>query len=124
MVVSAAESEANGDPVLLAETGYPLAAAPTPSALPGVIHNLSLTAGDMEQALDVHFDPEAHSSTYDVQSTTADPMAGPYTTVAQPTASKAVLAGLKSGQRVWVRVRGVGSMGAGLWSDPTTKIVP
>ena len=124
VVVSAAESEANGDPVLLAETGHPLAAAPTPGALPGMIHNLSLTAGDAEQHLDVHFDPEEYSKTYDVQLTTVDPLAGPYATVAQPTASKVMLTGLTSGGRVWVRVRGVGPKGAGPWSDPATKIVP
>lgn len=124
VVVTGCESEANGDPVLLAETGYPLAAAPTPGALPGMIHNLSLTAGDMERVLDVHFDPDDDSNTYEVQLTTVDPIAGPYATVAQPTASKVMLTDLTSGQRVWVRARGVGPKGAGPWSDPATKIVP
>jgi hypothetical protein len=32
--------------------------------------------------------------------------------------------GLTSGQRVWLRVRGIGSNGPGAWSDPATKIVP
>ena len=49
---------------------------------------------------------------------------GPWVTVANPTASVFQLTGLTSGQRVWVRVRGIGTQGAGPWSDPYTKIVP
>ena len=56
--------------------------------------------------------------------TAADPVAGPYATAEQTTASKATLTGRTSGSRVWVRVRGVGPKGPGPWSDPATKIVP
>lgn len=35
-----------------------------------------------------------------------------------------VLVGLTSGQRIWVRVAGVGKKGLGPWSDVATRIVP
>jgi hypothetical protein len=78
----------------------------------------------MDGALDAVWDPEVNSRTYEVQLTTVDPVAGPWTTKAQPTASTTTLNSMTSGQRVWIRVRGVGTKGQGPWSDPATKIVP
>ena len=84
----------------------------------------SVTAVDHDGALDAQNDPIAGAKTYEMQVKTVDPLAGPWTTKVQPTASRWTLEGLTSGQRVWVRVRGVGSNGPGPWSDPATKIVP
>jgi hypothetical protein len=122
--VSAVESEANGQETLLSASGYALAAPAVPAAPVGPIANLSVTASDMDGALDASWDPDTSARTYDVQVTTTDPVAGPWTTVQQPTASFATVSGLTSGNRAWVRVRGVGSKGPGPWSDPATKIVP
>lgn len=124
-VVSAVESEAKGDPVVLTASGYPLAAPPGgESSLPEQIRNLNVTQGDEDGVLDVNYDPDAAARTYEVQTTTGDPVTGPWVTKAQPTVSSMKLTGLTSGSRVWVRVRGVGSKGAGPWSDPASKIVP
>lgn len=121
----ALESETRGDPVLLSATGYELASENIPATTPpGVIDNLKLTAGDFAGILDGSFDPDELAYTYEIQITTVDPLAGPWTTVLSPTSSVFQLTGLTSGQRVWVRVRGVGSQGQGPWSDPATKIVP
>jgi hypothetical protein len=121
---SALEGETQ-DPVALSATGYELAGTnTTPSGPPEVIDNLKITAGDMNSALDGSFDPDAAAYVYEVQMTTVDPVNGPWVTVANPTASVFQLTGLTSGQRVWVRVRGIGTMGPGPWSDPYTKIVP
>jgi hypothetical protein len=124
VLVSAVEAEAGGDPVLLSSSGYALAATPTPAIAPAQIVNLAVTASDMDGALDAVWDPEVNSRTYEVQLTTVDPVAGPWTTKAQPTASTTTLNSMTSGQRVWIRVRGVGTKGQGPWSDPATKIVP
>jgi hypothetical protein len=51
-------------------------------------------------------------------------VAGPWITKLQPTTSRWKLEDLTSGQRVWVRARGIGPNGAGPWSDAVTKIVP
>lgn len=124
-VISAIESEAKGSTPMLAATGYPLAApAVQSSSPPGQILNLAVTAADGDAALDVSFDPDPLARIYDVQITSTDPVNGPWTTKEQPTASTVTLTGLTSGQRVWVRVRGVGANGNGPWSDPATKIVP
>ena len=123
-LASAVESECKGDPVLLAASGYPLAADNSPTTTPpGQVLNMSVTAGDMDGSVDVQYDPIVNA-TYEVQMTTGDPITGPYTTRAQPTASQVNIAGLTSGSRVWVRVRAIGSKGPGPWSDPASKIVP
>lgn len=124
-LISAIESEAKGSITMLAATGYPLSSPAVQSTNPPAqIVNLSVTAGDNDGSLDVTFDPDALATTYEVQVTTADPVAGPWTTKEQPTASRATIDGLTSGQRVWIRVRAIGSNGSGPWSDPATKIVP
>ena len=112
-LASAVEREARG-----------AAAKITPSTAPEKVTNLSTTAGDDDGALDGQNDPAAGARTYEIQVSTVDPVAGPWTTKAQPTASRWTLEGLASGQRVWVRVRAVGTNGTGPWSDPATKIVP
>jgi hypothetical protein len=124
-VISAIEAESKGDATMLSSSGYALATAPVQStSAPGQIQNVSLTSGDNDGSLDLSYDPEALSKTYEVQITTVDPVAGPWTTVNHPTTSSTTLTGLTSGQRVWSRVRGIGSNGTGPWSDPATKIVP
>ena len=124
-MASAVESEARGAAAMLTAGGYTLAAESTPSTTaPEKVTNLSITAGDDDGALDGQNDPTAGAKTYEIQVSTVDPVAGPWTTKAQPTASRWSLEGLTSGQRVWVRVRAVGTNGTGPWSDPATKIVP
>lgn len=125
VVISAVEAEARGDATALSSSGYPLGSStPQSATLPGVIGNVSLTAGDADATLDLSYDPEPNSKTYEVQLSTVDPLAGPWNTHVMPTTSSLTLTGLTSGQRVWVRVRGVGVKGTGGWSDPATKIVP
>lgn len=123
-VASAVTSECKGDPVLLSASGYPLAQSPQASALPGQVLNFQMTAGDAEGTLDTQHDPEAQAKSYEIQITMGDPVTGPWTTKAQPTASRETIAGLTSGQRAWGRARAIGSKGAGPWSDPASKIVP
>ena len=125
VVISAIEAEAREDAVMLGATGYPLASTTAVSSvLPSQVHNLALTAGDLDGSVDVSFDPEVNSKTYEVQVSLVDPLSGPWTTLQHPTISSTTLSGLTSGQRIWVRVRGIGTKGAGAWSDPATKIVP
>jgi len=113
------------DRVALSATGYDLAEfANRSSTPPKMIENLKLTADDEAETLYGSFDPDPLAYTYEVQLTTGDPVNGSWTTVLTPTARTFKLTGLTSGQRVWVRVRGVGTNGPGPWSDAFTKIVP
>ncbi len=124
-VVAAVESECKGDAAKLASSGYPLAASASASVPAAQVKNLALTHGDDDGSLDVTFDPEPAARSYEVQvCLSAEPIAGPWNTKAQPTASKVTLDGLTSGSRVWVRVRAIAPAGPGPWSDVASKIVP
>lgn len=125
VVIAGVESEARGDATKLSSSKYPLESTTTqPTTVPAVIHNATITAGDADGTLDVNYNPERNSKTYEVQLTSADPLAGLWVTKSQPTTSSLRLTSLTSGQRAWVRVRGNGSKGSGGWRDPATKIVP
>lgn len=120
-----AQSESLGDAAKLQAAGYDIASSTsTPVGPVTQPQNLAVTAGDMDGSLDVSCDPPANAKTYDWQTTAADAVAGPYTTAKQTTTSTATLTGLTSGQRLWVRVRAIGTKGESPWSDPATKIVP
>lgn len=124
-VIATAEGETEGDAEQLASTGYPLASdTPTPSVEPGKIQDLVLTEGDNSGSIDGAIDPEPNSETYEWQITTVHPVDGPYVTVAHSTISSQTISGQTPGQRVWIRVRGIGPGGTGPWSDPATRIVP
>lgn len=124
-LAKAVEAKAKGNPVVLAASGFPLAADPTQtSEPPGPVFNFTLTQGDMDGVLDGSHDRPDRTVNFEVAITTVDPVAGPYVSMIHPTTSTWHLTGLTSGQRVWVRVRGNGPNGPGPWSDPATKIVP
>jgi hypothetical protein len=118
-------ANAAADPVAVIESaGFSSRAAKTPASVPDPVGNLSLTAGDNAGELDLQWDPANGAKTYDVQ-ISPDPITAT-SWLAQPsvTKSKAVILGLTSGAKMWVRVRGVGPAGLGAWSDVMTKIVP
>jgi hypothetical protein len=96
-------------------------AATTP---PAQVQNLSLTASDSAGELDAQWDPLPRVKSYEIE-ISPDPIT-PTSWSPRPGVpnSKAMLTGLTSGARVWVRVRALGAGGQGAWSDPATKIVP
>lgn len=124
-VASVVEGKAKGDPTILAKSGWPLAGERVPSQVPAQLTNFSVSASDMEGALDVSWDPEINSVDYQVEVTTSqNPLPGDWVRKPSVTASFTQITGLTSGQRAWVRARGHGTKGEGPWSDPATKIVP
>ncbi len=83
---------------------------------------LAITSGDNAGELDPNWDPVAGERSYEIQ-TSPDPITSTsWVAKGSVTKSKAVLSGLTSGQKMWVRVRAIGT--AGPWSDPATKTVP
>jgi hypothetical protein len=113
-----------GDKVKILSAGFDVAEDRAPTPLPEPVSNLSLTAGDSAGEIDAQWDSEPVARTYHVE-TSPDPMtATSWTRQKDVTKSKAVILGLASGARVWMRVRAVNAAGEGPWSDPATKIVP
>jgi hypothetical protein len=113
------------DPAAVVESaGFSVRSAKTPPSIPPPVANLSITAGDNEGELDLHWEPVNGSTHYNVQ-TSPEPMtATSWTPQADVTKSKAAVFGLTIGTKMWARVRAVGPGGIGAWSDPATKIVP
>ena len=113
------------DPAAVVESAaFSTRSAAGATAIPDMVSNLSITAGDNAGELDLQWDPVSVAKTYDIQ-ISPDPLTS-NSWVAQPsvTKSKAVILGLTSGAKMWARVRAIGSGGIGAWSDPGTKIVP
>jgi hypothetical protein len=104
--------------------GFAASAPAGPVAIPQQVHNVSVTTGDNDGSLDVHWDADATAKTFELE-TSPDPMtpAG-FTHRDTVTKSSATLTGFTSGSRVWVRVRAINSKGKGPWSDAVSKIVP
>jgi len=118
------QSQSGGDAAKIQSAGMGVKGARTPTATPGQVANLSITAGDNEGELDLQWDPLQGVKSYEIQ-TSPDPVT---TTswVSQPsvTKSKTAVMGLTSGARMWARVRAVNAAGQGAYSDVATKIVP
>jgi hypothetical protein len=122
---SALETKSKGQEGPLSATGYELAGANTAATEPPAkANNLVVTAGDADGSLDAACDPAPRAHSYVWESTTVNPVSGPYTATEPTTASSTTLTGLTSGTRYWIRVAGVGAKGVGPWSDPVSKIAP
>lgn len=141
------EKRCGDDADAIASTGYELvqAAILKPVEMTQVI-NFSVTAGDFDGELDVHWDAVRGASLYDLQICMGKPDLEENWT--QPQASspmrsldstsdpsdenkrvgvkrtRATLTDLPSGKRVWLRVCAIGENGAGPWSETRSKIVP
>ena len=96
----------------------------TTTTVPGLVANLSLTAGDNAGELDWQWDPNSNADRYEAQWCAAMDFASNVTTLPSVSKSKLVALGLTSGSRVYGRVRAVNAAGIGAWSDVATKIVP
>jgi hypothetical protein len=142
----AVEKSAERNAEKIAATGYePIGSVVLAPVMTQVI-NFSVSAGDFEGELDVHWDAVRGASIYDLQICTADPeneknwkhphTSGPVRTLrstADPSdenkrpginRTKATLTDLPSGRRIWVRACAIGKEGPGPWSEPHSKVVP
>lgn len=118
------EFTANGDEAKILSAGVQVRATAAPLGIPDQVDNLGVTAGDADGELDPNWDAVPGARSYEIQ-VSPDPITSTsWVAKGSVTKSKAVLSGLTSGQKMWVRVRAVGSAGPGPWSDPATKVVP
>ncbi len=122
---STSEGATGGNPEQLILLGWDLAdTAPTSVGELAKITELTVTAGDDDGELDLQWHPEEGAGSYEVQTTTTIDNPASWVHQVPSTKSSKTIAGLPSGSRQWVRVRGIGAAGPGPWSDPVSKIVP
>ena len=89
------------------------------------VEHLAVTAGDHDGELDLVWDPVPGASSYEIW-LSPDPMTETGWKFAKSSPkSSAMLLGLTSATKVWVRVRAIGAdPQEGPWSDPAVKVVP
>jgi len=122
------ELVAQGDISKLESSGYDLRRETThtnsydPLPAPS---DFRLTQGAFSGTIDVNISRLIGSASYEVQTTQLDPTVEANWTHAlwSSTASHIQLTDLIPGQSYWIRIRGIGSNGVGLWTDPLHIIV-
>ena len=97
------------------------AAAAGPMTAP---QDLNVTMGDSDGSLDWHCHPVAGASGMEPQTTTTPTDPASWKSQTPVTQSSGTLTGLISGQRHYVRLRAIGPLGPGPWSDEASKMVP
>lgn len=125
-LAKAVDAAAKGDAAKISSTGFEPSeggAAQAPQSMTQVI-NFSVTAGDLDGELDYQHDRVRRARTYEPQTTTNPNDAASWASHPYTTRSSNTLKDLPSGTRQWVRVRALGSLGPGPWSDPAMKVVP
>jgi hypothetical protein len=122
------EMLAQGDTHILVTTGYDLRKdivrggsadiLPAPDAF-------RVTHGAKGGSFDIHLAKLLGAGSYEVQITESDPSieANWRHATTSLTAAHILLEGLTPGQAYWVRVRGIGTAGAGVWTEPVNLIV-
>ena len=118
------EEVTGGDEAKITLLGYSVASAPQavgPMAQP---ENLTATVGDSDEAIDGAWNRVFGAKSYEAQ-TSADPITdGSWVHALTTTKSSVTITGLPSGKKRWLRVRAIGALGAGPWSDPACCMVP
>ena len=122
---STVESATNFDETKMLNAGFEIAGV---SAAPvgdlSAPQDVRATAGDNDGELDGQCDALDGASSYEWQTTGNPNDAATWVARATTTRSSTTITGLPSGQRCWLRVRGIGAAGPGAWSDPAAKMVP
>ena len=116
---------ANGDGVKIQSAGFGIKSASSPSGVPDMVQNLSLTHGDNAGEIDAQWDPVSGVKiSYDIQWSPYPATDASWKDCPGTTKSKAVLMGFTSGQQILVRVRAKGAGGTGAWSQTASKFAP
>ncbi len=120
------DSLAKGTAAAIAGVGFQPSsgASPAPSQPMTQVQALSLTAGDNDGELDYTHERNEGATGYERETTTNPNDPASWVDRDSTTRSSGTLSGLPSGSRQWVRIRAIGPLGPGPWSDPATKTVP
>ncbi|MES2568714.1 MAG: fibronectin type III domain-containing protein [Verrucomicrobiota bacterium] len=122
---STVESATGGDPSRILTTGYePADQRPQAPRDLEQVAGLTLETGENPGELDASWERVEGARSYEISMSTDPNQPGGWTHRATVIRSRTTLEELTSGQRIWVRVRAIGSMGAGSWSETAGRIVP
>ena len=122
------EVVAQGNIDVLVTTGYDLRRDTTHASsfdpLPAPA-DFKVLLGDFSGSLDIKISRLLGAASYDVQITQLDPTveANWAHTATSKTSSHIQLTGLTPGQSYWLRMRGIGTNGVGLWTEPLNIMV-
>jgi hypothetical protein len=122
------EMVAQGDTHILATTGYDLRKDLVRGGNADILaapNDFRVTHGAKSGSFDIHLAKLPGAGSYEVQITQSDPaLEGNWShALTSLTAAHILLEGLIPGQAYWVRVRGIGTAGAGVWTEPVNLIV-
>ena len=116
------EATANGDEAKIKSAGFDVKSS---SAHIGELHsplNFSVSHGDEEGEIDLHWDSIKGAHSYEVQMCT-DPLTSTgWTHATNCTKSQCTITKLKSMAKTWFRVSAVLASDQGPWSDPVAKV--
>ncbi len=124
-IVGYVNIKSNGDEAKMLSSGFDLPKDSAPvGALPKVM-NVVLREGLGSGELLVSFKNLRGAKTYVIEITYTVMDESSWTLGSYASGSRGnVLAGLKAGSQIWVRVAGVGAKGRGAWSDVASRFVP
>jgi len=119
---------AQGDTHILATTGYDLRKDIVRGSNADILaapDAFRVAHGAKSGSFDIHIAKLLGAGSYEVQITENDPaIEGNWRhAMSSLTATHILLEGLTPGQAYWVRVRGIGTAGAGVWTEPVNLIV-
>ena len=121
---STCESACSGDPALLMAMGWELVGAKEAAGpMPRVV-NLNCASSDNDGAVDLNWDRIIGAGSYEYQTTNNPTDPAGWVTRGSVMQTRVTISGLASGQRIYVRVRAIGPLGPGAWSDEASKMVP
>ncbi|MDB6174417.1 MAG: hypothetical protein JWL59_3728 [Chthoniobacteraceae bacterium] len=122
---STVESATGGDPAQILTTGYePSDGIQHPARDMEQVTGLELESGDNAGELDARWARTEGAKSYEVFVSQDPNQAGNWTHRATALRAGITVNGLASGQRSWIRIRAIGTKGAGPWSDAVGKMVP
>ena len=123
-VGSHVEDMSQGDEAKIKSAGLDVRSERRPVGDLPAVHGLTVSVGDSEGELDLHWDRVKGAISYTVESTEDAAQASGWKHAAVVTRSSYTLTGLVSGHKISVRVAAIGTAGQSPWSDPVAKVAP
>ena len=110
--------------MLIQMAGFDVAAPPQPAQPMPKVNALALTTGDDDGTGDAVWSSVPGVKSYEVQVSADPPTANSWQHYSTVTRSREAIKTQPSGQKRWMRVRAVNTLGPGPWSDPACAMMP